>query len=178
MLATVNLRDTMPESFLFILATPLLIFLAALVGWVILRAANELFSPRYEKYKQLFATGVLEIGFGYVALSTGCEPKHLNFGQCFNVPPVIGYMAILCGIFTILCGFYLRWKENHKDRSIFIGKLVKELLDPIFGMGLIIMGLFVAKGGWLYRGYPVSPVAGVVEVICGVVWLCYMLKRR
>ncbi len=54
---------------------------------------------------------------------------------------------------------------------------IERLLDLIVGMGMIFMGLSIAKGGWLYHGYSVSPVAGVVEVICGFVWLIYMIKR-
>jgi hypothetical protein len=52
------------------------------------------------------------------------------------------------------------------------------LIHIIFGMGLIFMGLQILTEGGSYHGYPLPRVAGLVQAICGVIWLLCMPKKK
>ncbi len=108
----------MLEFLLITLGLPLLILLCALAGWGLIRGVYEVIhrGDPFKKYSNLLMAGLSEIALGYIFLVTGCEPKHLQFGDCFPVPPWAGHLAIVCGILTMLSVAYLVWSDRKGDR--------------------------------------------------------------
>jgi hypothetical protein len=96
-----------------VVGIPLLMFLSSIIGWGIVHFAYNLSERKeYKKHRKLLFTGLMEILFGLLAHSFGCESKHVVFGPCFEVPSWVGNMAIVCGICTILCAVYLISKDK------------------------------------------------------------------
>jgi 1,4-dihydroxy-2-naphthoate octaprenyltransferase len=57
-------------------------------------------------------------------------------------------------------------------------KLGDLLMGILFGILLIIMGLFLLTHDTTYRGYPLPRMGGLVVTVWGMLWLFSVLKRK
>lgn len=57
-------------------------------------------------------------------------------------------------------------------------RLDELLLDIIVAGGLIYLGIKILTEGGLYRAYPLPRVSGLVTIVCGIIWLLYMIRKK
>jgi hypothetical protein len=106
----------MSTSFLMFAAVPLLILLIALIGWAIIYFIYA-DGDAGKEYKDAFHIGLIESIIGSIVISTECKSKHMIFGQRSAAQSWVGYMAIACGIFTILYVIYLIWNDKRSKQQ-------------------------------------------------------------